>query len=242
MNTLLILVIGACIIGGLFLLVFHMRKKARESLEREQERRLAVAAPGTHVGAIKQSVHRREKRVDVNSVKNKNRVITKGDNNAIWARNEPATELDEKDWDRTLATGLKTVYLSAKYGVPVMRKTGGGSIINTGSVHSLVSFPGHTAYDAAKAGLLGLTRVLALDFGPDVRVNAVLPGAILTPLWNKLGVPKKMHKQFAEMVPARRLGQPEVIAHAVLFLASEEASFITGTSLVVDGGMLARTM
>jgi len=163
-------------------------------------------------------------------------------NNAIWARNEPATELDEKDWDRTLATGLKTVYLSAKYGVPVMRKTGGGSIINTGSVHSLVSFPGHTAYDAAKAGLLGLTRVLALDFGPDVRVNAVLPGAILTPLWNKLGVPKKMHKQFAEMVPARRLGQPEDIAHAVLFLASEEASFITGTSLVVDGGMLARTM
>jgi len=85
MNTLLILVIGACIIGGLFLLVFHMRKKARESLEREQERRLAVAAPGTHVGAIKQSVHRREKRVDVNSVKIKNRVITKGDNIAIWA-------------------------------------------------------------------------------------------------------------------------------------------------------------
>ncbi len=161
-------------------------------------------------------------------------------NNAIWFRNGKATELDEKDWDRTLDVGLKTVFLSAKYGVPVMRETGGGSIVNTASVHSLVSFEEHTAYDAAKAGLLGLTRVLALDFGPDIRVNSVLPGAVLTPLWK--GISKADRRRFADMVPAKRLGTPEDIASAVLFLASEEASFITGTSLVVDGGLIARSM
>ena len=160
-------------------------------------------------------------------------------NNAIWYGNAPATELDEKVWDRTIEVGLKSIFLSAKYGIPVMRKTGGGAIVNTGSVHSLVGFATHTAYDTAKAGVLGLTRVLALDYGPDVRVNAVLPGAILTPLWGK--VTKKDLKHWSEMVPANRIGQPEDIARAVLFLASDEASFITGTSLVVDGGLLART-
>ena len=99
-------------------------------------------------------------------------------NNAIWFRHGPATELDEKDWDGTLNIGLKAIYLAAKYGIPVMRKTGGGVIINTGSVHSLVSFAEATAYDAAKAGVLGLTRTLAIDYGPDIRVCAVLPGAI----------------------------------------------------------------
>ncbi|MCC7264702.1 MAG: SDR family oxidoreductase [Candidatus Latescibacteria bacterium] len=161
-------------------------------------------------------------------------------NNAIWFRNAKATELDEADWDRTLDVGLKSIYLAAKYGVPVLNETGGGTLINTASVHSLVGFAGHTAYDSVKAGILGLTRVLALDFGPEVRVNAVLPGAILTPLWK--GVTQKAKRRFAEMVPAKRLGTPEDIAWAVLYLASDEASFVTGTTLVVDGGLLARTM
>jgi len=161
-------------------------------------------------------------------------------NNAIWFKNGGAVELEEKDWDRTMDVGLKTIYLSAKYGIPLMRQTGSGVIINTGSVHSLVGFADHTAYDTAKAGVLGLTRVLALDYGPDIRVNAVLPGAILTPLWK--GVSAEDRKQFAQMVPAKRLGRGEDIATAVLFLASDEASFITGTSLTVDGGLLARTM
>ena len=162
-------------------------------------------------------------------------------NNAIWFRHGPATELDEKDWDGTLNIGLKAIFLAAKYGIPVMRKTGGGVIINTGSVHSLVSFATATAYDAAKAGVLGLTRTLAIDYGPDIRVCAVLPGAILTPLWDDLQVPEEERVRYAKMVPAQRLGTGEDIANAVLFLASDEASFITGTSLTVDGGMLART-
>ncbi len=161
-------------------------------------------------------------------------------NNAIWFKNGGAVDLDEKDWDRTMDVGLKTIYLSAKYGIPLMRQSGGGVIINTGSVHSLVGFAEHTAYDTAKAGVLGLTRVLALDYGPDIRVNAVLPGAILTPLWK--GVSAKDRKNFAQTVPAKRLGTGDDIATAVLFLASDEASFITGTSLTVDGGLLARTV
>ena len=160
-------------------------------------------------------------------------------NNAIWFRHGTATELDERDWDGTLNIGLKAIFLAAKYGIPIMRKTGGGTIINTGSVHSLVSFATCTAYDAAKAGVLGLTRTLAIDYGPDIRVCAVLPGAILTPLWN--GAPEEDRRRFAQLVPAKRLGTGEDVANAVLFLASDEASFITGTALTVDGGLLART-
>ena len=160
-------------------------------------------------------------------------------NNAIWFRHGPATELAERDWDGTLNIGLKAIFLAAKYGIPIMRKTGGGVMINTGSVHSLVSFATATAYDAAKAGVLGLTRTLAIDYGPDIRVCAVLPGAILTPLWK--GVSEREQQHYANMVPAKRLGIGEDIANAVLFLASDEASFITGTALTVDGGMLART-
>ena len=161
-------------------------------------------------------------------------------NNAIRVRDGAATELDERDWDATLNIGLKAIFLAAKYGIPIMRKTGGGTIINTGSVHSLVSLPTCTAYDAAKAGVLGLTRTLAIDYGPDIRVCAVLPGAILTPLWD--GAPEENRRRYAQMVPAKRLGTGEDVANAVLFLASDEASFITGTALTVDGGMLARTV
>ena len=162
-------------------------------------------------------------------------------NNAIWFRHGAATDLDEKDWDKTLNAGLKAVFIAAKYGIPAMRESGGGAIVNTASVHSLVSFATCTAYDAAKAGLLGLTRTLALDYGPDIRVNAVLPGAILTPLWDNLEVPQKERRRYANLVPAKRLGTGRDIANAVLYLASDEASFVTGTSLVVDGGLLCRT-
>lgn len=162
-------------------------------------------------------------------------------NNAIWFKHGSAVELDEKDWDKTLNAGLKAVFVAAKHAIPLMRQNGGGAIVNTASVHSLVSFATCTAYDAAKAGLLGLTRVLALDYGPDIRVNAVLPGAILTPLWDNLKVPAKERRRYANMVPAKRLGTGDDIANAVLYLASDEASFVTGTSLVVDGGLLCRT-
>ena len=151
-----------------------------------------------------------------------------------------ALDFPVDDWDAVIDTNLKGTFLCCRAAIPVMRDSGGGAIVNTASVHSLVSFDTCTAYDAAKAGLLGLTRVLALDYGPDIRVNAVLPGAILTPLWR--GVTPKDKRRYGDMVPAKRLGTPEDVANAVLYLASDEASFVTGTTLVVDGGLLARTM
>ena len=210
-------------------------KEVVEKIKKEDGRAIFVKADVGKTAQVRRMIERTEKafgRLDLIH------------NNAIWYKNGPATELDEKDWDRTLEVGLKTIFISAKFGIPVMRKSGGGCIVNTASDHSLVGFAEHTAYDTAKAGILGLTRVLALDYGPDIRVNAVLPGAIFTPLW--MEIPAKVRKQyikeFSDMVPAKRLGTPADIANAVLFLASEEASFITGTSLVVDGGLLARTM
>lgn len=164
------------------------------------------------------------------------------DNNAIWFMNGPVTTLAEDDWDKSIAVCLKAAYLTCKFGIPEMQKTGGGCIINTASVHSRVGFSGHTAYDSAKSGLLGLTRVLAIDYAPDIRANAVLPGAILTPLWDRLEVSEVDRKRFAECIPAKRLGDPEEVARAILFLVSDEASYITGTELVVDGGLLCRAV
>ena len=127
------------------------------------------------------------------------------------------TELDEAGWDLTLNVGLKAVFLASKYAIPVMRRTGGGAIINTGSVHSLVSFATCTAYDSAKAGILGLTRVLALDYGPEIRVNAVLPGAILTPLWDNLEVPEEERRRYAlpHRVRTQRRSHPSTPRQAI---------------------------
>ncbi|MSS71736.1 MAG: SDR family oxidoreductase [Candidatus Latescibacteria bacterium] len=155
-------------------------------------------------------------------------------NNAFWHRTGSVVDLDERDWDRTQAVCLKAIYLGGKYAIPEMLRTGGGAIVNTSSIHALTSFGQCPAYDTAKAGVLGLTRTMALDFGPEVRVNAVLPGAIQTPAWK--GATPKAFRWWAERTPMRRMGQPEDIAKAVVFLASEDASFITGECLVVDGG------
>lgn len=156
-------------------------------------------------------------------------------NNAFTHVPGAVCDLAEADWDRTLDVCLKALYLGCKHAIPAMRQSGGGAIVNTASVHSLVAFRRYAAYDAAKAGVLGLTRSVALDYGPDIRVNAVLPGAILTAAWD--GTTEADREPFIQRCPLQRLGVPEDIARAVVFLASDAASFITGTSLVVDGGL-----
>lgn len=156
-------------------------------------------------------------------------------NNAYWNQGGTVTDLAENDWDKTLDVCLKALYLGCKYAIPEMLKSGGGVIVNTASVHSYVSFRRFVAYDAAKAGVLGLTRAVAIDFGPQIRSNAVLPGAIYpTGAWRGVS---EAPKSYADAVPMKRVGHPDDIAKAVAFLASDDASFITGAALVVDGGL-----
>jgi NAD(P)-dependent dehydrogenase (short-subunit alcohol dehydrogenase family) len=146
-----------------------------------------------------------------------------------------ATEIEEEDWDRTHAVSLKATWMIAKCAVPRMLNDGGGVMVITGSVHATRGYARYSAYQAAKGGLLSLTRSLAADFAPAIRVNTILPGAIITGMWRD--VSEQERERLAAIPPLRRNGVPEDIAKAALFLASDMSSYITGTSLLVDGGL-----
>jgi len=151
-----------------------------------------------------------------------------------------ATELPVEDWDRTININLRGVFLCAKHTIPVMQKSGGGSIINNASILGHVGTPGATSYNSAKGGVVILTKNLALDYAKDnIRVNAVCPGYIKTPLVMN-GLPEEMRKQLEALHPLGRMGEPDEVAYCVLFLASDESSFVTGSSLMVDGGYTAQ--
>lgn len=165
-------------------------------------------------------------------------------NNAGIEVSAAVTDLAVGEWDRQIAVNLRGAFLMSRYSIPEMRARG-GSIINISSVHAFVSWAGSAAYDATKAGLLGITRAMAIDHGPEgIRVNAICPGYINTPLMEKWldSVPDRdaTMRQVLEVHPVGRIGTPRDVAHAALFLASDAASFITGTCLVVDGGMTAQ--
>jgi NAD(P)-dependent dehydrogenase (short-subunit alcohol dehydrogenase family) len=150
-----------------------------------------------------------------------------------------AVELTEENWDRAMDVGLKAMFRAAKYAVPHMRKTGGGSLINLSSVHGLLVAPGWLVYETVKTAVIGLTRQMAAEYGPDgIRVNAICPGHIVTeriqPQWD--AHPEGL-RFFEQQYPVRRSGTPLDIANAIAFLCSAEASFITGQALAVDGGL-----
>jgi len=145
----------------------------------------------------------------------------------------PAHELDEADWDRMHSVNLKAAYLGTKVFVDLLARTQ-GSIVLTSSVNAFVGRPGRPAYAATKAGLSALGRQLAVEYGPEVRVNTVVPGAILTPPWESVSASHRSASGAG--TAAKRLGLPEEVAAAVAFLASSDASYITGADLVVDGG------
>lgn len=147
----------------------------------------------------------------------------------------PAHELDEADWSRMLDVNLKAAYLGTRALVDLLAQAK-GSIVLTSSVNAYVGRPGRPAYAASKAGLAALGRQLAVEYGPQVRVNTVVPGAILTPPWE--AVPQAHHAATASATAAARLGEPDEVAAAVAFLASSDASYITGVDLVVDGGWM----
>ena len=149
-----------------------------------------------------------------------------------------ALEVDEKDWDQGIAMLQKAIYLGAKYAGNELIKNN-GNIINISSVHGLLMSKGALIYEAGKSAVIGMTKQMACDFGPlGVRVNAICPGHIVTEKmdvrWKE--IPSGL-KFFEEQYPVRRTGVPEDIANGVAFLCSDEASFITGHSLVIDGGL-----
>lgn len=157
--------------------------------------------------------------------------------NAAAYKTGGATEISEEDWDRTQAVCLKATWMIARCALPKMVEQGGGVFIITGSVHAIRGYAKHAAYQAAKGGLAALTRSLAADYAPLVRVNAILPGAVVTGLW--AGIPEEERARIAQMCPLRRNGRPEDIAQVALFLASEMSAYMTGTCVVVDGGLTA---
>jgi len=153
--------------------------------------------------------------------------------NAALQQAAPAHALDDDGWRRQLEVSLSGAFYGVRATIDLLRGAR-GAIVICSSVHALVGMPGHPAYGAAKGGLLALTRQLAVEYGPDVRVNAVLPGPILTAAWDGVGEADRARSGAATV--AGRLGAPEEVAAAVAFLASADASYITGASLVVDGG------
>ena len=152
----------------------------------------------------------------------------------------PITHISVEDWDYTFAVLVRGVFLGLKHGARVMKAQGtGGSIINTASVAGLSGGDGPQAYSAAKAAVINLTRAVAVELAPDkIRVNAICPGGILTPLLHR-GSPEFIEPLLQQMQPWPEPGQPEHIAGAALFLASDDARFVTGEALVVDGGLTA---
>lgn len=165
-------------------------------------------------------------------------------NNAGVTKRKDIVELNEEEWDLVLNVNLKAIYLLSHYVIPYMIKYGGGSIINTGSGWGLKGGPKAAAYCAAKGGVVNLTRAMAIDHGSqDIRVNCVCPGDVDTPLLHdeaaQLGEDEVEFMKRAADRPINRIGQPEDIANAVLYFASDMSSWITGSILVVDGGGLA---
>ncbi len=150
----------------------------------------------------------------------------------------PTAELDEEEWDRIIDIDLRGVFLCMKHEIPLMLKQGGGAIVNTSSGAGVIGIKGNPAYTAAKHGVIGLTRSAALDYAAqNIRVDAVCPGYIDTPMMGRFtgGTPEGRAKLIAEE-PVGRMGKPEEIASAVLWLCSDTAAFVVGHALVIDGG------
>jgi NAD(P)-dependent dehydrogenase (short-subunit alcohol dehydrogenase family) len=153
--------------------------------------------------------------------------------NAFTVDVAPAHETSTASWERQLAVNLTGGFLGVRAALPDLCERR-GAIVLTSSVHAHKGIPGHPAYAAAKGGLLSLCSQLAVEYGPRVRVNAVLPGPILTGAWDR--VSEEDRRRSVSETAAGRFGRPEEAAAAIAFLAADEASYITGTSLLVDGG------
>jgi len=163
-------------------------------------------------------------------------------NNAGTIRTGNAIDLDIADWDLVMNVNVRSVFLGAKFTIPHMQAQGGGSIINTASISGLHGDGEAVAYAASKAAVINLTRALSTDHAPSgIRVNAICPGTIETPPVQRMMSDPKAYEANITAHALGRLGKPEEIANAALWLASDESSFVTGEAVVVDGGLRARS-
>jgi NAD(P)-dependent dehydrogenase (short-subunit alcohol dehydrogenase family) len=165
-------------------------------------------------------------------------------NNAGIGVYKSILDASSEDWDRCLGVNLRGVFLCSKYAIPHMQKLGKGAIVNISSVHSHATVNGVGPYAASKGGITALTRNMAIDYGPAIRVNSIAPGWVLTPLiqsiFDSYSDPADQQRQVERRQVMKRIGVPEDIGYAAAFLASDEASFITGAQLFVDGGLTAQ--
>lgn len=152
-----------------------------------------------------------------------------------------AADYPEDIWRQVIETNLTGVFLCMKYELPQMVKQGGGAIVNLSSVAGVTGFPGHAAYTASKHGVIGLTKTAALDYArKKIRVNAICPAYTRTPMVERMAKEfPDLEQKLIERVPMGRLGEPGEIAGAVIYLFSDAATFITGHSLILDGGIMA---
>jgi NAD(P)-dependent dehydrogenase (short-subunit alcohol dehydrogenase family) len=166
-------------------------------------------------------------------------------NNAGIGSTTTVVDQDPDEWDRVMAVNVKSVYLGCKYAIPLMLEQGGGVIINTASVAGMVGIINRAAYSASKGAVIALTRQVAVDYVEhNIRVNCLCPGTVDSPWVGRLLAqsddPGGLRSSLEARQPMGRLGTPEEVAGAALYLASDDAAFITGTGLVIDGGLTAK--
>ena len=159
-------------------------------------------------------------------------------NNAGITMHHRFIEITPQEWQKTLNVNLNGVFYVAQQAARRMLDSGGGVILNMGSTNAIMGYQLTAAYNSSKAGVVELSRSMALELAPTIRVNTVCPGYILTPLLEK-GWSPEIRNKFASKIPLRRLGRPEEIAGLFTYLASDEASYITGQTFVIDGGEIA---
>jgi NAD(P)-dependent dehydrogenase (short-subunit alcohol dehydrogenase family) len=221
--------------GGRLTVVDRYEADAQETvarIERAGGEAVAVGADVSRSAACQAMVQR--------AVSAYGRLDIAFNNAGVGGSGFPLVEEEEIAFDEVLAVNLKGVFLSMKHEISAMLKTGGGTIVNTASVAGLIGEPGISSYSASKHGVVGLTRTAALDhIRQGIRINAVCPGATRTPLLEKWFQDPAVEGFVMNRHPIGRIGEPEEIARVVLFLASDESSFVVGQAWAVDGGLTA---
>jgi NAD(P)-dependent dehydrogenase (short-subunit alcohol dehydrogenase family) len=220
------------------------RQGARVALIGKQESdlvatRAAIAEAGGEALAIAASVDRPEQLESaVARTLDRFGALHFGVNNAgVSSASVPTGAIDPAAWEAVIGINLDGVFHAMRYEIPAILAVGGGAIVNIASVFANRGLPTRAGYSASKHGIIGLTRAAAIEYATQgIRINAISPGVIDTPL---LDEGREQTALFTQAIPMRRLGRPEELANAVLFLLSDQASYITGTELVVDGGFLS---